>query len=45
MIVSKVGADPQPRRPVPLRLAQRPDELRASVEDNLRSLASTRSRS
>jgi len=38
MIVSKVGADPDPQGPIPLRPAQRPDELRASVEDNLRSL-------
>jgi len=37
-IVSKVGADPNPGGPVPLRPAQRPEELRASVEDNLRSL-------
>jgi pyridoxine 4-dehydrogenase len=29
---------PNPGRPVPLRLAQRPEQLRASVEDNLRSL-------
>lgn len=38
LIVSKVGADPDPdggRRPF---LAQRPEQLRASVEDNLRSL-------
>ena len=38
VIVSKVGADPNPGGPVPLRPAQRPEELRASVEDNLRSL-------
>ncbi|MFI9489907.1 aldo/keto reductase [Promicromonospora sp. NPDC052451] len=38
VVVSKVGADPDPHGPVPLRAAQRPEQLRASVEDNLRSL-------
>lgn len=38
LVVSKVGAASEPNGPIPLRLAQRPDELRASVEDNLRSL-------
>ncbi|KDN22469.1 aldo/keto reductase [Amycolatopsis rifamycinica] len=38
LIASKVGADPDPGGPIPLRLAQRPEQLRASVEDNLRSL-------
>ncbi len=38
VIVSKVGADSNPQGPVRIRTAQRPDELRASVEDNLRSL-------
>ncbi|GAB2804183.1 aldo/keto reductase [Streptomyces daliensis] len=38
LVVSKVGADPNPGGPVPLRPAQRPEELRASVEDNLTSL-------
>ncbi len=38
VVVSKIGADPNPEGPVPLRLAQRPEQLRASVEDNLRSL-------
>jgi aryl-alcohol dehydrogenase-like predicted oxidoreductase len=37
-VVSKVGADPNPGGEIPLRVAQRPDELRASVEANLRSL-------
>ncbi|WP_335982877.1 aldo/keto reductase [Streptomyces sp. CA2R106] len=37
VIVSKVGATPADG-PIRLRLAQRPDELRASVEDNLKSL-------
>jgi aryl-alcohol dehydrogenase-like predicted oxidoreductase len=37
-IVTKIGADPNPGGPVPLRFAQHPDELRASVEANLRSL-------
>jgi aryl-alcohol dehydrogenase-like predicted oxidoreductase len=38
VIVSKVGADSNPGGPLPLRPAQRPEELRASVEDNLRTL-------
>ncbi|OXM73843.1 MULTISPECIES: aldo/keto reductase [Amycolatopsis] len=38
MIVSKVGADPDPGGRIPLRPAQRPEQLRASVEDNLKSL-------
>ncbi|WP_328564470.1 aldo/keto reductase [Streptomyces coelicoflavus] len=42
VVVSKVGADPDPGGPLPLRLAQRPEELRASVEDNLRSLDTDR---
>ncbi|MCK2215863.1 aldo/keto reductase [Actinomadura sp. ATCC 31491] len=37
-IVSKVGATPDPGGRLPLRPAQRPEELRASVEDNLKSL-------
>ncbi|HEX7816569.1 aldo/keto reductase [Dyella sp.] len=38
VVVSKVGADPDPHGPIPLRLAQRPEQLRQSVEANLRSL-------
>ncbi|MFC8799563.1 aldo/keto reductase [Promicromonospora sp. NPDC057138] len=38
VVSSKVGADPDPGGRIPLRPAQRPDELRASVEDNLRGL-------
>lgn len=38
LIVSKVGATPNPEGPLPLRPAQRPEQLRASVEDNLRTL-------
>ncbi|WP_329173061.1 aldo/keto reductase [Streptomyces sp. NBC_01477] len=38
LVVSKVGAEPAPGGPLPLRLAQRPEQLRAGVEDNLRSL-------
>jgi aryl-alcohol dehydrogenase-like predicted oxidoreductase len=38
LVASKVGADPDPGGPIPLRLAQRPEELRASVEANLRAL-------
>lgn len=39
-VVSKVGAvpDPDPGSPVPMRPAQRLEELRASVHDNLRTL-------
>ncbi|MFC5666024.1 aldo/keto reductase [Kitasatospora misakiensis] len=38
LVVTKVGADPDPGGPLPLRLAQRPEQLRASVESNLRAL-------
>jgi aryl-alcohol dehydrogenase-like predicted oxidoreductase len=38
LVVTKIGADPDPDGPPPLRPAQRPEQLRASVEDNLRSL-------
>ncbi|MDI9883655.1 aldo/keto reductase [Streptomyces sp. HNM0645] len=38
LVVTKVGADPDPGGDLPLRLAQRPEQLRAGVEDNLRSL-------
>ena len=38
LVVTKIGADPNPGGRVPLRIAQRPEQLRASVEDNLRSL-------
>ncbi|MEV6443327.1 aldo/keto reductase [Amycolatopsis sp. NPDC051716] len=38
LVATKVGADPDPGAPIPLRMAQRPEELRASVEDNLRAL-------
>lgn len=38
VISSKVGADANPGGPVHLRLAQRPEELRASVDDNLKAL-------
>ncbi len=38
VVATKVGAAPAPGAKVPLRLAQRPEELRASVEDNLASL-------
>ncbi|MFE2440397.1 aldo/keto reductase, partial [Streptomyces sp. NPDC059409] len=42
VVVSKVGADSDPGGPLPLRPAQRPQELRASVEDNLKSLGTDR---
>ncbi|NEA45872.1 aldo/keto reductase [Streptomyces sp. SID10815] len=38
LIVSKVGAEPDPAGPHPLRAAQRPEQLRAGVEANLRTL-------
>lgn len=38
MVVTKIGADPDPDGPLPMRSAQRPEELRASVEENLRTL-------
>lgn len=38
LIVSKVGADPNPGGRPPMRPAQRPEQLRASVEANLDSL-------
>jgi pyridoxine 4-dehydrogenase len=38
VVVSKVGAESDPGGNPPLRLAQRPEQLRASVEDNLRGL-------
>ncbi|MEU6401599.1 aldo/keto reductase [Streptomyces sp. NPDC046985] len=38
VIVSKVGADADPGGAIGLRPAQRPEELRASVEDNLAAL-------
>lgn len=37
-VVSKVGADPDPGGPHPIRIAQRPRELAATVEANLASL-------
>jgi len=42
LVVTKVGADPDPGGRLPLRIAQRPEQLRASVEDNLRSLGADR---
>ncbi|MEV4009812.1 aldo/keto reductase [Nonomuraea angiospora] len=38
LVVSKVGAVSDPGGPFPLRVAQRPEELRAGVEGNLASL-------
>ncbi|MDP4510720.1 aldo/keto reductase [Nonomuraea turcica] len=38
LVVSKVGATADPGGSPPLRLAQRPEELRASVEENLATL-------
>lgn len=42
IVATKVGADPNPGGPVRLRPAQRPHELRASVEANLRQLGRER---
>jgi aryl-alcohol dehydrogenase-like predicted oxidoreductase len=38
VVVSKVGADPNPGGPLPMRVAQRPEELAASVDANLTAL-------
>ncbi|GIF69944.1 oxidoreductase [Asanoa ishikariensis] len=38
VVATKVGIDPDPGGRFPMRPAQRPDELRASIQDNLRSL-------
>lgn len=38
LVASKVGATPDPGGPYPMRPAQRPEELRLAVEDNLASL-------
>ncbi|GAA4915158.1 hypothetical protein EV188_11176 [Actinomycetospora succinea] len=38
VIVSKVGATANPGGELPLRIAQRPEELRAEVEESLRTL-------
>ncbi len=39
LIATKIGADPSPEsKPVPIRLAQRPEQLRASVDAELTSL-------
>lgn len=42
MVVSKVGAEPDTGGPIPLRLAQRPEQLRAAVEANLKTLGMER---
>ncbi len=38
VVATKVGADPDPGAKRPIKPAQRPEQIRASVEDNLRSL-------
>ena len=38
VVASKIGADHDPTGKVPVKLAQRPRQLRASIEDNLVSL-------
>ncbi len=42
VVASKVGADHDPNGKFPVKLAQRPEQLRASVEDNLASLGMER---
>ncbi|MFC4630781.1 aldo/keto reductase [Promicromonospora alba] len=42
LVVTKVGALRTTRGPVPMRPGQRPEELRKSVQDNLRSLNTDR---
>ena len=42
LVVTKIGAVHHPGGPIPLRPAQKPEELRAAVEDNLRSLGRDR---
>ena len=42
LVASKVGADHDPNGKFPVKLAQRPEQLRASVEDNLASLGMER---
>ncbi len=42
VISSKVGADPEINGNIPLKLAQRPEQLRATVEQNLASLGMER---
>ncbi|RFM31608.1 aldo/keto reductase [Chitinophaga silvisoli] len=39
VVATKVGANPNPQGPHPLTLAQRPEQIRATVEANLESLA------
>lgn len=43
VVASKIGADPDPQGKIQLKLAQRPAQLRASVEDNLVSWAWSKS--
>lgn len=38
VVVTKVGAESNPDGPLPIRAAQRPEQLRAAVQDNLRTL-------
>ena len=42
VIASKVGADPELQGKIPVKLAQRPEQLRASLEANLLSLGMER---
>lgn len=42
LVASKIGAVRNPGGPLPLRPAQKPGELRAAVEDNLRTLGRDR---
>ncbi|MCD8180751.1 MAG: aldo/keto reductase [Firmicutes bacterium] len=42
LFISKIGAKPTKRGPMPMLPAQRPEELRKDVEDNLKSLCTDR---
>ena len=42
LVASKVGADPETKGNIPVKLAQRPEQLRATVEANLVSLGMER---
>lgn len=42
LVATKIGAVSDPGGPIPLRAAQRPDDLRLSVESNLRGLGRER---
>lgn len=41
-VATKIGAERNPEGPLPLRLAQRPEQLRASIQNNLLTLSRDR---